>query len=112
LSVSSSGGLEVLQPLLGDGQLLHLPLRQLLLPGRQSDLLVPQTNLPTIRLELTGQDLGTGALQSFSLSIEVGLMMVEASLASAQDLELAAKGGVVQLFSLLQLPLPLLQLPL
>jgi hypothetical protein len=38
--------------------------------------------------------------------------MVKAGLASAQDLELAAKGGVVQLFSLLQLPLPLLQLPL
>jgi hypothetical protein len=59
---SSLGGLEVLQPLLGDDQLLHLPLRQLPLSGRQSGLLVPQTGLSTIGVELVGQDLGTGIL--------------------------------------------------
>jgi hypothetical protein len=62
LSVTSSGGLEVIQSLLGDVQLLHLALRQLPLPGHQSGLLVPQPGLPAIRIELTGQDLGTGVL--------------------------------------------------
>jgi hypothetical protein len=41
LSITSPGGLEVLQSLLGNDQLLHLSLRQLLLSGRQSCLLVP-----------------------------------------------------------------------
>jgi hypothetical protein len=49
---SSSGGIEVIQPLLGDGQLL----------GRQSGLLVPQNDLSTIGTELAGQDLSTGVL--------------------------------------------------
>jgi hypothetical protein len=38
--------------------------------------------------------------------------MIEAGLTGAQDLELAAKGDVIQLFPLQQLSLPLLQLPL
>jgi hypothetical protein len=54
--------LEILQPLLGDGQLLHQSLRQLPLLCRQSGLLVPQTGLLTIGVELTGQDLGAGVL--------------------------------------------------
>jgi hypothetical protein len=62
LSISNSGGLEVLQPLLGDDQLLHLPLHQLPLPGCQSGLLVHQAGLPAIGVELPGQDLGTGVL--------------------------------------------------
>jgi hypothetical protein len=107
LSISSSGGLEVLQPLLGDDQLLHLPL-----PGHHPILLVPQTGLPAICVELAGQDLGTTVLQSFPLPLEVNLMTVEAGLTGAQDLELTAVGDVVHLFPLLQLPLPLLQLPL
>jgi hypothetical protein len=57
LSVASSGGPEVFQALLGDDQLLHLPL-----PGRQLSLLVSQPGIPGIRVELTGQDLGTDVL--------------------------------------------------
>jgi hypothetical protein len=95
LSISSSGDLEVLQPLLGSGQLLHLPLHQLPLPGHQSGLLVPQAGLPAIGVELTGQDLGTGVLQSFLLPLEVGLTTLEAGLAGAQDLKLAAEGDVI-----------------
>jgi hypothetical protein len=52
LCFSISGGLEVQQPLLGDGQLLHLLPHQLPLPGHQSGLLIPQTGLPTIGVEL------------------------------------------------------------
>jgi hypothetical protein len=62
LSVTSSGGLEVFQALLGDDQLLHLPLHQLLLPGHQLNLLVPQPGILGIRIELTGQDLRTSVL--------------------------------------------------
>jgi hypothetical protein len=92
LSVTSSGGLEVLQSLLGDGQLLHLVLRQLPLSGHQYSLLVPQPGLLAIRVKLTDQDLSTGVLQSFSLPLEVGLTTVEAGLAGTQDLELTAEG--------------------
>jgi hypothetical protein len=111
LPVASLGGLEVLQSLSGDGQLLHLVLRQLPLPGSQPGLLVPPPCLPTIRVELAGQDLGTGVLQSFPLLLEVGLKAVDAGLAGAPGLKLAAEGDVVQLLSLLQLPLQLLHLP-
>jgi hypothetical protein len=62
LSVTSSGGTEVFQSLLGGDQLQHLALRQLPLLGRQSGLLVPQPSLLGICIELTGQDLGTGVL--------------------------------------------------
>jgi hypothetical protein len=62
LSVTSSGDPKVFQALLGDDHLLHLPLHQLPLPGRQLSLLVPQLGIPGIRVELTGQDLGTGVL--------------------------------------------------
>jgi hypothetical protein len=109
LSVASSGGWEVLQFILGDGQLLHLALHQLPLLGCQFGLLVPQPGLPAIRIELTGQNLVTDVLQSFQLPLEVGLMMVEAALTGAQDLELATEGDVVQLLPLLQLALLLLQ---
>jgi hypothetical protein len=44
LCITSTRRLEILQPLPGDGQLLHLPLHQLSLPCRQSGLLVPQTS--------------------------------------------------------------------
>jgi hypothetical protein len=101
LSVTSSRGLEVLQSFLGDDQLLHLALRQLPLLGRQFGLLVPQPSLPTIHVELVGQDLGTSVLLSFLLLLEVSLTMVEADLVGAQDLELAAEGDVVQLLPLL-----------
>jgi hypothetical protein len=83
LSVASSGGPEAFQTLLGDDQLLHLPLRQLPLPGRQSGLLVPQPGISSIHVELAGQDPGTGILQSFQIPLEVGLMTVEASLVGA-----------------------------
>jgi hypothetical protein len=62
LSISNSRGLEVLQALLDDDQLLHLPLRQLPIPGHQSALLGPQAGLPIIDVELLGQHLGTGIL--------------------------------------------------
>jgi hypothetical protein len=93
--VASSGGPEVFQALLGDDQLLHLPLHQLPLPGHQLSLLVSQPGIPGIRIELTGQDLGTNVLQSLLLSLEVGLTAVEAGLAGAQDLELSPEGDVV-----------------
>jgi hypothetical protein len=80
----------------------------MLLLGHQSGLLVPQAGLPSIGVELAGQDLGTGVLQSFPLPFKVGLVMIEASLMGAQDLELATDDDVVQLFPLLQLPLSLL----
>jgi hypothetical protein len=89
------GGPKVFQALLGDDQLLHLPLCQLQLPGLQSGFLVPQPDIPGIRVELTGQDLGTGVFESFLLPLEVGLTMVEASLAGAQGLELTPEGDVV-----------------
>jgi hypothetical protein len=88
----------VLQPLLSNSQLLHLPLS-----GRQSGLLVPRTSLPTIGVKLVGQDLGTGILQSFLLPFEVGITTIEAGLMGTQDLELAAEGDVIQLFPCLQL---------
>jgi hypothetical protein len=75
LSVVSSGGLKVFQALLGDDQLLHLPLQ-----GRQLSLLVSQPGISGIRVKLTGQDLGTDILQSLLLSLEVGLTVVEAGL--------------------------------
>jgi hypothetical protein len=90
---------------------MHLPLRQLQLPGRQSGLLVRQPSISGIRIELTGQDLGTGVLQSFLLLIEVNLTAVEAGLADAQGLELTPEGDVVQLLPLLQQPLQLFHLP-
>jgi hypothetical protein len=49
LSVASSGGPEVFQALLGDDQLLHLPLL-----GCQLSLLVPQRGIPGICVKLTG----------------------------------------------------------
>jgi hypothetical protein len=109
LSVTRSGGPEVFQTLLGDDQLLHLPL-----PGRQLSLLVSQPGIPGIHVELTGQDLGTDVLQSLLLSLEVGLTVVEADLAGAQRLELSSEGDVIQLLLLLQQPLQLfcLLLPL
>jgi hypothetical protein len=76
-------------------------IRQLPLLGRQFGLLVPQPSLPTIHVELVGQDLGTSVLLSFLLLLEVSLTMVEADLVGAQDLELAAEGDVVQLLPLL-----------
>jgi hypothetical protein len=51
--------------------------------------------LPGIRIELTGQDLGTNVLQSLLLSLEVGLTAIEAGLTGAQDLELSPEGDVV-----------------
>jgi hypothetical protein len=75
-------------------------------------LLVPQPGIPGICVELTGQDLGTGVLQSFLLLLEVGLTAVEASLTGAQNLKLSPEGDVVQLLPLLQQPLQLFHLPL
>jgi hypothetical protein len=114
MSVTSSGGPEVFQALLGDDQLLNIPVHQLLLSGRQLSLLVSQPGITGIRVELTGQDLGTDVLQSLLLSLEVGLTAVEAGLMGAQGLELSPKGDVVQLIPLLQQPLQLfcLLLPL
>jgi hypothetical protein len=99
------GGPEVFQDLLGDDQLLHLPLHQLPLPGRQLSLLVSQPGIPGIRVELTVQDLGIDAHQSLLLSLEVGLTAVKAGLIGAQGLELSSEGDVVQLLPLLQQPL-------
>jgi hypothetical protein len=100
LSITISGGPEVIQALLGDDQLLHL-----LLLGRQSGLLIPQPGISGIRVELTGQDLGMGVLQSFLLPLEVSLTAIEPGLAGAQGLELSSEGDVVQLLPLLQQPL-------
>jgi hypothetical protein len=47
-----------------------------------------------------GHDLCAGVLQSFPLPVNLGLMMLEAGLAGAQDLEIATEGDVIQLFSL------------
>jgi hypothetical protein len=101
LSITSSGGLEVFQALLGDDQLLHLPLHQLLLPGRQLSLLVSQPGIPSIRIELMGQDMVTDVLQSLLLLLEVGITVVEVGLMGAQGLELSLEGDVVQLLPLL-----------
>jgi hypothetical protein len=79
-----------LQTLLGDGQLLHLPL-----PSRQLSLLVSQPNIPGIHVELTGQDLGTDVLQSLLLSLKVSITTVEAGLAGAQGLKLSLLPGRV-----------------
>jgi hypothetical protein len=73
--------------------------------GHQLSLLLSQPGIPGIRVELTGQDLGTNVLQSLLFSLEVGLTTVEAGLTGAQGLELSPEGDVVQ-------PLPLLQQPL
>jgi hypothetical protein len=100
MSVASTGGPEVLQALRGDDQLLYLPL-----PGRQLSLLISQPGISGIRVELTGQDLGTDVLQSLLLSLKVSLTAVEASLVGAQGLELSLEGDVVQLLPLLQQPL-------
>jgi hypothetical protein len=84
------------------------------LSGRQLSLLVSQPGISGIRVELTGQDLGTNVLQSLLLSLKVGLTTVEAGLTGAQGLRLSPAGDVVQLLPLLQQPLQLfcLQLPL
>jgi hypothetical protein len=100
----------VFQALLGNDQLLHQPLHQLPLPGCQLSLLVSQPGISGIRVELTGQDLGTNVLQSLLLSLEVSLTAVEASLVGAQGLELSLEGDVVQLLPLLQQPLQLFHL--
>jgi hypothetical protein len=68
-------------------------------------LLVPQPGIPGFRVKLTGQDLGTGVLQSFLHPLKVGLTTVEAGLMGAQGLELTPEGDVVQLLPLLQQPL-------
>jgi hypothetical protein len=73
-------------------------------------LLFSQPGIPGIRVELTGQDLGTDVLQSLLLSLEVDLTAVEAGLTGAQDLELSPDGDVVQLLPLLQQPLQLFHL--
>jgi hypothetical protein len=52
LSIGSSGGPEVFQALLGYDQLLHLPLCQLPLLGHQSGLLIPQSGISGIHVEL------------------------------------------------------------
>jgi hypothetical protein len=101
LCITSTRRLEILQPLLGDGQLLHLPLRQLPLPCRQSGLLVPQTILPGVSIKLASQDLDTGVLQTFTLPVKLGLASVEARLTGTQSLELAAVLLVVLPFEIL-----------
>jgi hypothetical protein len=63
--------------------------------------MVSQPGIPSIHVELTGQDLGTDVLQILLLSLEVGLMAVEAGLAGAQGLVLSLEGEVVQLLPLL-----------
>jgi hypothetical protein len=105
LGITSTRRMEILQPLPGDGQLQHLPLRQLPLPRRQSGLLVPQTSLPGISIELASQDLDAGVLQSFTLPVKLGLASVEAGLTGTQSLELAAERDPIQLLPLQQPPL-------
>jgi hypothetical protein len=100
LCITSTSRLETLQPLPGDGQFLHLPLRQLPLPRRQSSLLVPQTSLPGISIELVSQDLDAGVLQSFMLPVKLGLPSLETRLAGTQSLELTAERDPVQLLPL------------
>jgi hypothetical protein len=110
LSITSSGGPEVFQTLQGDDQLLHLLLHQLPLSGSQLSLMVSQLGISGIRVELTGQDLGTDILQSLLLSLEVSLMAVEPGLAGDMDLKLSLEGDVVQLLPLLHQPLQLFHL--
>jgi hypothetical protein len=100
LCITSMRRLEILQPLPGDGQLLHLPLRQLPLPCRRSSLLVPQTGLPGFSVELADQDLDTGVLQTFTLPVKLGLAMIEAGLVGTQSLKLTTKRDIVQLLPL------------
>jgi hypothetical protein len=90
LCLTSVRSLEILQPLPGDSQLLHLLLHELSLPRHQASLLVPQIGLPTISIELIG----------FPLYVKVGLTMVEGGLTGAQDLMLAMECDVVQLLPL------------
>jgi hypothetical protein len=110
LCLTSTRRLEILQPLSGDGQVLHLPLHQLPLQCRQSSLLVPQTGLLGFSVELADQDLGTGVLQTFTLPVKLGLATVEAGLAGTQSLKLATERDIVQLLPLQQLPLQLFHL--
>jgi hypothetical protein len=110
LCITSMSRLEILQPLPGDGQLLHLPLLQLLLPRRQSGLLVPQTSLPGISIELASQDLDAGVLESFTLPIKLGLTSLETGLTGTQSLELAVERDPIQLLPLQQPPLQLFHL--
>jgi hypothetical protein len=92
--------MEIVQPLLGLNQLLHLLLHRLSFPCHQSGLMVPQTGLPTIGVKLVGQDLDAGILQSFPLPVKVGLTTLEVGLTGAQDHKLATECDVIQLFSL------------
>jgi hypothetical protein len=110
LCLTSMRRLEILQPLPGDGQLLHLPLHQLQLPCYQSSLLIPQTGVPSFIVELADQDLGTGVLQTFTLPVKLSLVTVEAGLAGTQSLKLATERDIVQLLPLQQLPLQLFHL--
>jgi hypothetical protein len=100
LCITSMRRLEILQPLSSDGQLLHLPLHQPPLPCRQSSLLVPQTGLLGVSVELTGQDLDTGVLQTFTLPVKLGLATVEAGLVGTQSLKLTAERDIIQLLPL------------
>jgi hypothetical protein len=100
LCITSTRRLEILQPLPGDGKLLHLPLRQLPLPCCQSGLLVLQTSLLGVSIELASQDLDTGVLQTFTLPVKLGLASVEAGLVGTQILELTAERDPVQLLPL------------
>jgi hypothetical protein len=77
---------------------------------RQSGLLVPQTSLPGVSIELASQDLDTGVLQTFTLLVKLGLASVEAGLVGTQSLELAAECDLVQLLPLQQSPLQLFHL--
>jgi hypothetical protein len=105
LCITSTRRLEILQPLPGDGQLLHLSLL-----CRQSSLLVPQTGLPGVSVELAGQNLDTGVLQTFMLPVKLSLATVEARLVGTQSLKLAAERDIIQLLPLQQLPLQLFHL--
>jgi hypothetical protein len=105
LCITSTSCLEILQPLPGDGQLLHLLLHQLSLPRRQSGLLVPQTSLPGISIELASQDLDADVLESFTLPVKLGLASLETGLVGTQSLELAVERDPVQLLPLQQPPL-------
>jgi hypothetical protein len=86
---------ELLQSLPSSGQLLHLPLGQLLLPLCQLHRPGVQVGLPDVSSKLTGHDHEVGILQSFLPRFKGCLVAVEAGQVGGKGFNLVAKLDVV-----------------
>jgi hypothetical protein len=89
------GRLELLQPLLSNRQLLHLPLGQPLLPICQLRHPGVQVALPDVSSKLTCHGVEVGIFQSLSPRLKSGLAAVNAGLTGGQGFKLTAKLDVV-----------------